>query len=84
MIVFLSVVALALGALLGYAEATRGRMVVRLAICVQVVAILGLLLLSEGYHRPVAAFLLGTLVGAAAAKLGSQADRRRTTTRDKS
>jgi hypothetical protein len=64
---FVSVVALVLGSVLSYFQITRGRTVASFAVGGQLVCIVGLLLLGETYYRPLAMFIIGTLVGAAAA-----------------
>jgi hypothetical protein len=66
MIVFISVVAFVVASVLSYAQVTRGRTVASFAVGGQLVGIVGLLL-GEDYYRPLALFIVGTLVGAAAA-----------------
>jgi hypothetical protein len=67
------VVGLVLGAALSYVQLTQGRAAVVVAVVGQLVGIVGLYLLGEDYYRPLALFILGTLVGAVA---GAAARRR--------
>ena len=74
MIVFVSVVGLVLGAVLSYVQLTQGRAAAIVAGVGQLIGIVGLYLLGEDYSRPLALFILGTLVGAVA---GAAARRRK-------
>jgi hypothetical protein len=65
-IVFVGVIAFGLGGLVGYLQSTRRGPVGLLTIALQLAAGMGLLVVSGGYSRAVAAFFLGTCAGAAA------------------
>ena len=63
---FVGVIAFGLGGLVGYLQSTPHGPVGFLTIALQLVAGVGLLVVSGGYSRAVAAFFLGTCAGAAA------------------